>query len=338
MKQHVGLMSKKTDQLLLKVTDLAVHFPIYQGTVFKKKVGHIKAVDGINFHIAAGETLGLVGESGCGKTTTGRAILCLDRATGGEIIFEGNDITRHSKQTLRQVRRELQMVFQDPFGSLDPRMTARNIVGEPLLIHHITGSRSEYREKTDHLFEIVGLNPGMADRYPHEFSGGQRQRIGIARALSIRPKFIICDEPVSALDVSIQAQIINLLEELQDTFDLTYLFIAHDLAVVRHISDRVAVMYLGDIVEIADRNDLYRHPQHPYTKALLAAVPIPDPVVEAAREHMAIKGEIPNPLSPPAGCKFHTRCPQSMRICRHGVPVFKPFAGNEHSVACHLVT
>jgi len=329
-------MLETNNQKILQVRDLAVHFPIFKGMVFKKKIGDVKAVDGVSFHIFSGETFGLVGESGCGKTTTGRAILCLDRPTAGNIMFNGNDITRHDTTMLRQLRREMQMVFQDPFGSLDPRMTARDIIGEPLLVHNMTKSHAEYRDKIDHLLEIVGLNPGMAQRYPHEFSGGQRQRIGIARALSIKPKFIVCDEPVSALDVSIQAQIINLMEELQEAFDLTYLFIAHDLAVVRHISNRIAVMYLGDIVEIADRIDLYQNPQHPYTKALLSAVPVPDPAVEAVRQHLLIEGEVPSPFNPPAGCKFHTRCPYAMAVCKSEVPLFGPVGESEHMVACHL--
>jgi oligopeptide transport system ATP-binding protein len=278
----------------------------------------------------------MVGESGCGKTTTGRAILQLDRPTSGEVLFQGRDITGLNKQELRPLRRQMQMIFQDPFGSLDPRMTARDVVGEPLIIHNMTQSKAEYREQIDHLLETVGLNPAMAERYPHEFSGGQRQRIGIARAISVRPSFIVCDEPVSALDVSIQAQIINLLEELQGEFNLTYLFIAHDLAVVRHISDRIAVMYLGDIVEIATRQDLYHNPQHPYTKALLSAVPIPDPVVEAEREHVTIEGEVPSPFNPPAGCKFHPRCPGAEDVCRKQTPLLGQANGHEHQVACHL--
>jgi len=329
-------MLETNNQKILQVRDLAVHFPVFKGMVFKNKIGDIKAVDGISFHVFAGETFGLVGESGCGKTTTGRAILCLDKPTAGNIMFNGTDITRHDKNMLRQLRRAMQMVFQDPFGSLDPRMTARDIIGEPLLIHNVTKNRAEYRDKIDHLLEIVGLNPQMARRYPHEFSGGQRQRIGIARALSIKPKFIVCDEPVSALDVSIQAQIINLLEKLQEAFDLTYLFIAHDLAVVRHISNRIAVMYLGNIVEIADRIELYQNPQHPYTKALLSAVPVPDPAVEAVRQHLLIKGEVPSPFNPPAGCKFHTRCPYAMAVCKSKVPLLGPVDESEHMVACHL--
>jgi oligopeptide transport system ATP-binding protein len=336
MKLRAGKMSENSNHTLLKVKDLKVHFPIFKGAVLKKKIGDVKAVDGVNFHIARGETLGLVGESGCGKTTTGRAILRLDRPTAGEIYFNGDNITDLTDEQLRPLRRQMQMIFQDPFGSLDPRMTAGEIIGEPLLIHKLTAGKNDYQEKIKELLEVVGLNPAMFDRYPHEFSGGQRQRIGVARALSVRPDLIICDEPVSALDVSIQAQIINLLEELQEKFNLTYLFIAHDLAVVRHISDRIAVMYLGEIVEIASRRDLYRNPLHPYTRSLLSAVPVPDPVVEAKREHILLEGEVPSPFNPPAGCKFHPRCPKIGRsICGQKAPELIKVAGEEHWVACH---
>jgi len=330
------LMSEKMQDngVLIEVKDLAVHFPMFRGLIRKKKIGDIKAVDGVNFQIRTGETLGLVGESGCGKTTTGRAILQLDRPTGGQVFFEGSEISGLEENELRPLRRRMSMIFQDPFGSLDPRMTAGDIIGEPLLIHRMSSSKFDYRDKIAELLRIVGLDPIMADRYPHEFSGGQRQRIGVARALSVRPSFIVCDEPVSALDVSIQAQIINLLEELQEEFNLTYLFIAHDLSVVRHISDRIAVMYLGDIVEIATRADLYRNPLHPYTKALLAAVPIPDPVVEAQREHMIIMGEVPSPFNPPSGCKFHPRCSEAIPDCRQQTPVLHKLEGVEHWVAC----
>jgi len=329
-------MLQKNNNLLLSVHNLTLYFPIFKGAVFKKKIGEIRAVDGVSFSITSGETLGLVGESGCGKTSTGRAILQLDHPTSGEVIFEGADITRLSKHELRRLRKKMQIIFQDPFGSLDPRMTVKDIIGEPLLIHHLHGSKAEYLEKIDHLMETVGLNPRMADRYPHEFSGGQRQRIGIARALSVRPSLIICDEPVSALDVSIQAQIINLLEELQEKFHLTYLFIAHDLAVVRHISSRIAVMYLGEIVEFADRSELYQSPIHPYTQALITAVPIPDPLIEAERKHVLISGEVPSPMNPPSGCKFHTRCPNVNNICRQKAPRLNPVNDRGHQVACHL--
>jgi len=329
-------MLENNNNNLLKVNNLTLYFPVFKGIIFKKKIGEVKAVDGVSFSIASGETLGLVGESGCGKTSTGRAILQMDHPTSGEVIFEGADITKLNQYELRHLRKKMQLIFQDPFGSLDPRMTVRDIIGEPLLIHKLSGSKSEYREQIDHLMETVGLNPRMVDRYPHEFSGGQRQRIGIARALSVRPSLIICDEPVSALDVSIQAQIINLLEELQEKFNLTYLFIAHDLAVVRHISNRIAVMYLGEIVEFADRKDLYRSPQHPYTQALIAAVPIPDPLIEAERKHVLLSGEVPSPLNPPTGCKFHTRCPHVHDLCRKKIPQLNQVNDRGHRVACHL--
>jgi oligopeptide transport system ATP-binding protein len=331
-------MSENNKNILLEVRDLKMHFPIHTPGILKKKIGVVRAVDGVSFQIARGETLGLVGESGCGKTTTGRAILRLERPTSGHIVFEGEDITNLSDELLRTVRRKMQMIFQDPFGSLNPRMTAGEIVGEPLLIHNMTKGKTEYRQKVGELLEVVGLHPAMLERYPHEFSGGQRQRIGIARALSVSPQLVICDEPVSALDVSIQAQIINLLEDLQEKLGLTYLFIAHDLAVVRHISDRIAVMYLGEIVEIATRGDLYRKPLHPYTKSLLAAVPVPDPVVEAERKAVLLEGEVPSPFNPPPGCKFHPRCPMAdLSRCRQEEPTLDKIGGTNHWVACHLV-
>ncbi len=322
---------------LLEVKNLTMHFPVYRGLILQKKIGDIRAVDGVDFFINRGETLGLVGESGCGKTTTGRVILQLEKPTDGQIIFDGQDITHLEEKPLRTLRRKMQMIFQDPFGCLDPRMTAGDIIGEPLIIHNTAGSKDEYKQTIAELLKIVGLNPRMADRYPHEFSGGQRQRIGVARALSVKPDLIICDEPVSALDVSIQAQIINLLEELQEKLNLTYLFIAHDLAVVRHISSRIAVMYLGDIVEIATRNDLYHNPLNPYTQALIAAVPIPDPEVEAKREHIMITGEVPSPFNPPAGCKFHPRCTRAeFPICREKAPKLEKLPDADHWVACHF--
>jgi oligopeptide transport system ATP-binding protein len=331
-------MPENSHNILLEVKDLKMHFPIYTGGIFRKRIGEVRAVDGVSFQIAKGETLGLVGESGCGKTTTGRVILRLERPTSGHILFEGEDITNLRDEPLRAFRRKMQMIFQDPFGSLNPRMTAGQIIGEPLLIHNMTKGKAEYRQKVEELLEIVGLHPAMLERYPHEFSGGQRQRIGVARALSVSPQLVICDEPVSALDVSIQAQIINLLEDLQEKLGLTYLFIAHDLAVVRHISDRIAVMYLGEVVEIATRSDLYRKPLHPYTKSLLAAVPVPDPVVEAEREAVLLEGEVPSPLNPPPGCKFHPRCPMAdFPRCRQEKPNLDKIAGTNHWVACHLV-
>ena len=320
--------------VLLDVRGLQMHFPVSKGVIFQSKVGEIKAVDGVSFQIMRGETLGLVGESGCGKTTIGRCILQLLKPTGGEVRFRGEDLTQLSGKEMRPLRKELQVIFQDPYGSLNPRMTVGSIVEEPLIIHKI-GDRNERKNRVQELFEVVGLNPNMMDRYPYEFSGGQRQRIGIARALAVNPTFIVCDEPVSALDVSIQAQVINLLRSLQERFDLTYLFIAHDLSVVRHISDRVAVMYLGKIVEITDRDELYRDPKHPYTRALLSAVPIPDPVVEASRERIILTGDVPSPIDPPKGCSFHPRCPFAMDVCREITPVLKQTTQG-HSVACHL--
>jgi oligopeptide transport system ATP-binding protein len=303
-------MSENNGNHLIDVKDLKVHFPIYSGAIFKRKVGDVKAVDGVSFHILPGETLGLVGESGCGKTTTGHAILRLLDLTGGQILFKGEDISRYSGSQMRVLRRGMQMIYQDPFSSLNPRMTVLDIVGEPIAVHKMSRNAKDYQDQVSELLEVVGLSASMSSRYPHEFSGGQRQRIGIARALAVRPSLIACDEPVSALDVSIQAQIINLLEDLQERFGLTYLFIAHDLAVVRHISNRIAVMYLGSIVEIADRLDLYHNPRHPYTRALLSAVPIPNPTLDAQRKQLMLEGEVPSPVNPPPGCKFHPRCPR----------------------------
>lgn len=324
----------RNGDLLLKVEGLKMYFPITQGIILQRQVGSIKAVDGVDFYIRRGETLGLVGESGCGKSTTGRAILQLYRPTAGHVYFEGVDLTQLKGEQLRRQRRKMQMIFQDPYASLNPRMTVGNIIGEPLEVHNIARGK-EKRERVMELLQVVGLNPYFINRYPHEFSGGQRQRIGIARALAVNPDFIVCDEPISALDVSIQAQIINLLEELQEQFGLTYLFIAHDLSVVRHISDRVAVMYLGKIVEMTDRDTLYTNPLHPYTQALLSAVPIPDPVVEAKRQRIILEGDVPSPANPPKGCRFCTRCPRVMDICREQEPEFKD-VGNEHYVACFL--
>jgi oligopeptide transport system ATP-binding protein len=320
---------------LVKVRDLKMHFPITQGIIIQRRVGAIKAVDGLSFDILRGETLGLVGESGCGKSTTGRAILQLYRPTAGEVYFEGEDLTGIKGERLRRMRRRMQMIFQDPYASLNPRMTVGDIIGEPLLVHNISKGK-ERRERVQELLKVVGLNPYFVNRYPHEFSGGQRQRIGVARALAVQPDFIICDEPISALDVSIQAQIINLLEDLQSEFDLTYLFIAHDLSVVRHISDRIAVMYLGKIVELTTRQELYDNPLHPYTQALLSAVPIPDPVVEETRQRIILEGDVPSPASPPEGCNFSSRCPVVMDICREKEPEFLD-TGGRHWAACFKV-
>jgi len=321
-------------QPMLDVRELKMHFPLTQGIIFQRKVGAVQAVDGVSFSVKRGETLGLVGESGCGKSTTGRAILQLYKPTAGNVVFNGSDLTLLDSSQMRRMRRHLQMIFQDPYASLNPRMTVGNIVSEPMQIHKLV-AKSERTQRVQELLQTVGLNPYFANRYPHEFSGGQRQRIGIARALAANPDFIVCDEPVSALDVSIQAQIVNLLEDLQDQFGLTYLFIAHDLSVVRHISNRVAVMYLGKIVELADRNDLYDNPLHPYTKALLSAVPIPDPVIEKQRERIILTGDVPSPINPPSGCRFHTRCPYVMDVCKRIDPLFSD-QGSGHHVACHL--
>ena len=321
--------------VLVEVEELRVWFPIKSGLVLDRHVGDIKAVDGVTLSIRRGETLGLVGESGCGKSTVGRAIIRLYEPTAGKIVFDGVDITHASESNLRQSRRRMQMVFQDPFASLNPRHSVGRIVGEPLRVHNITQSRGEANERVRLLLERVGLPADAATRYPHEFSGGQRQRIGLARALAVNPAFIVCDEPVSALDVSIQAQIVNLLEHLQQEFGLTYLFIAHDLAVVRHISDRIAVMYLGKIVEVAPADDLYDNPLHPYTLTLLSAIPIPDPAVERNRRPILVQGDLPSPANPPAACRFHTRCPfvQPTR-CREDEPILRTLDG--HLVACHF--
>jgi oligopeptide transport system ATP-binding protein len=320
------------DGVLVDVKDLRMYFPVVAG-VMRTKVADVKAVDNVSFHIKAGETLGLVGESGCGKTTTGRCILQLYKITTGEILFDGADLTKMKGEQLRRMRRHMQLIFQDPYASLDPRMTAGDIVGEPLLVHNLAGG-ANYREQVGELLRMVELEQRMAVRYPHEFSGGQRQRLGIARALAVRPKFIVCDEPVSALDVSIQAQIIKLLMRLKDEMNLTYLFIAHDLSVVRHISDRVAVMYLGKIMEITRSDEIYDNPLHPYTQALLSAVPIPSPQVDRQRKRILLTGDVPSPVNPPKGCHFHPRCHLATAACREQEPELKD-VGGEHWVACH---
>lgn len=322
------------NEVLLDVKNLVMHFPLTQGIIFQRRVGAVQAVDDVTFQVRKGETLGLVGESGCGKSTTGRAILQLYKPTSGSVNFDGQELTKLDGGDMRKMRRHLQMIFQDPYASLNPRMTVGSIISEPMQIHNLV-PREQRTRRVQELLETVGLNPYFANRYPHEFSGGQRQRIGVARALAASPDFIVADEPVSALDVSIQAQIVNLLEDLQEQFNLTYLFIAHDLSVVRHISDRIAVMYLGKLVELADRDALYADPLHPYTKALLSAVPIPDPVVEKRRERIILTGDVPSPINPPSGCHFHTRCPYMMPVCKEIDPHFVDQGGG-HFVACHL--
>jgi oligopeptide transport system ATP-binding protein len=323
-----------TEQDLLRVENLKMYFPIKRG-IIQRVVGHVHAVDDISFTIKKGDTLGLVGESGCGKSTTGRAILQLYRPTAGHIFFGENDLVNTHGEPLRQLRRKMQMIFQDPYASLNPRMTVEEIVGEPLIVYHLAKG-NEIRDRVKELLAMVGLNPAYVDRYPHEFSGGQRQRIGIARAIALKPDLIVCDEPISALDVSIQAQVINLMEDLQEQLDLTYLFIAHDLSVVRHISSRVAVMYLGIMVELATRDELYNNPLHPYTQALLSAVPIPDPVAEGKRKRMILTGDVPSPINPPSGCRFRTRCPLAQPICAEARPEWREVSSG-HFVACHLV-
>ncbi|MHB8587474.1 MAG: ABC transporter ATP-binding protein [Candidatus Dormibacteraceae bacterium] len=320
---------------LVEIRRLETSFPVRSG-VLARTVGQVRAVDGVDLSIRQGETVGLVGESGCGKSTLGRSILRLVEPTSGEVRFKGEDVLRLRPAAMRRMRREMVMIFQDPFGSLDPRLTVGDILGEPLAIHHLGGTRRQRQERVRELLDLVGLMPTFVDRYPHEFSGGQRQRVGIARALAVEPSFIVCDEPVSALDVSIQAQIINLLERLQEKLNLTYLFIAHDLSVVKHISDRVAVMYVGKIVEVSGSKELYRRPLHPYTGSLLSAIPIPDPAVERGRERIILKGDVPSPVNPPSGCRFRTRCFKAQARCAEVEPPLDTVRIGDHVAACYF--
>jgi oligopeptide transport system ATP-binding protein len=321
---------------LITIRNLKMHFPVTEGALIPKVVAHVKAVDGISFTIRKGETLGLVGESGCGKTTTGRCILRLEHPTGGEIVFDGKNLVDLDRKSMRALRRKIQVIFQDPYSSLNPRMKIGEIISEPMKVHRTEPDKAAREARVAELLRLCGLDPKFSDRYPHEMSGGQRQRVGIARALSVRPEFIICDEAISALDVSIQAQIINLLEDLRDQFGLTYLFIAHDLSVVRHLCHRVAVMYLGKVVELADCDELYGNPLHPYTQALLAAVPVPDPEIERNRVHQIVKGEVPSPINPPSGCVFHPRCPRATGECAKSIPDFRELRPG-HWVACSVI-
>lgn len=326
------LVGSKT---LVDIRDLKMHFPLTRGIVLQRVIGYVRAVDGVSFSIERGQTLGLVGESGSGKTTIGRTIVRLYKPTSGQILFDNVDLAALNGEALRQTRQRVQMIFQDPFASLNPRFTIGSLIAEPMHIYHV-GSNSEIRERTAELLRVVGLRSEYIDRYPHEFSGGQRQRIAVARALSINPQFVIADEPVSALDVSVRAQVLNLLQRLQQQFNLTYLFVSHDLSVVRHVADRIAVMYLGKIVELSDRDELYAAPKHPYTKALLSAVPIPDPQIEKRRQRIILTGDLPSPIKIPTGCRFHTRCPMAQDICREVEPAFEAKEGREHYAACHF--
>ncbi|CAL9531831.1 Vitamin B12 import ATP-binding protein BtuD [Streptomyces sp. enrichment culture] len=326
---------------ILEVRDLVKHYPLTQGILFKKQIGAVKAVDGVSFGLARGETLGIVGESGCGKSTVARMLVNLERPTAGAISYKGEDITRLSGRALKAVRRNIQMVFQDPYTSLNPRMTVGDIIGEPFEIHPEAAPKGDRRRKVQELLDVVGLNPEYVNRYPHQFSGGQRQRIGIARGLALRPEVIVADEPVSALDVSVQAQVVNLLERLQDEFDLSYVFIAHDLSIVRHISDRIGVMYLGRVVETGTDAEIYDHPTHPYTQALLSAVPVPDPQARAHRERIILTGDVPSPANPPSGCRFRTRCWKARQRCADEVPLLAvpqafPEGPAAHPSACHF--
>ena len=322
-------------QTLVDVRDLKMHFPLTRGIILQRVIGYVRAVDGVSFSIERGQTMGLVGESGSGKTTIGRTIVRLYKPTAGQIMFGDEDLATMGGEELRLARRRVQMVFQDPFASLNPRFTIGSLIAEPMHIYHI-GSNKEIQDRTVELLRVVGLRPEYIDRYPHEFSGGQRQRIAVARALSINPEFVIADEPVSALDVSVRAQVLNLLQRLQQQFNLTYLFVSHDLSVVRHVADRIAVMYLGKIVELADRDELYAAPKHPYTQALLSAIPIPDPKIEKHRRRIILSGDLPSPINIPSGCRFHTRCPMAQQICREVEPPFEAKEGHEHYAACHF--
>ncbi len=329
-------MSGPTSEVVLSATDVTKYFPITQGIVFKRTIGHVKAVDGISLDLHRGETLGLVGESGCGKSTLSRVLMGLQKATSGSVKINGEELVGMKERRLREVRRNVQIIFQDPYASLDPRMTVGDIIGEPFEIHRDVVPKGQVKTSVQELLELVGLNPEHYNRYPHQFSGGQRQRIGIARALALKPEVIICDEPVSALDVSVQAQVINLLERLQDELGLSYIFVAHDLSVVRHIADRVAVMYLGKVVEIGDDKSLYERPTHPYTQALLSAVPVPDPTLRGMRDQIVLQGDLPSPANPPSGCRFRTRCWKAQEICSTEEPLLVDRQADPHPSACHF--
>ncbi|MFE9954438.1 ABC transporter ATP-binding protein [Micromonospora sp. NPDC005299] len=321
---------------IIEVRDLVKHYPVTRGVVFKKTIGQVKAVDGVSFDLRAGETLGVVGESGCGKSTLARVLMNLEKPTAGQVLYKGQDISKLSGGALRRLRRQIQLVMQDPYTSLNPRMTVGDLIGEPFEIHPEVAPRRSRRDKVKELLDLVGLNPEHINRYPHQFSGGQRQRIGIARALALRPEVIVCDEPVSALDVSIQAQVMNLLEKLQAEFGLSYVFIAHDLSVVRHLSDRVAVMYLGKMVEVGTEDEIYERPTHPYTQALLSAVPVPDPTVRESKAIIRLQGDVPSPVSPPSGCRFRTRCWKAQDVCAQEAPLLQIRPGSDHPSACHF--
>ncbi|WP_275887098.1 dipeptide ABC transporter ATP-binding protein [Nocardioides sp. 616] len=331
-----GRRSAKVSEIVLETHDLVKHFPLTQGILFKRQVGAVQAVDGVNIELRRGETLGIVGESGCGKSTLAKLLTGLETPTSGSIVVNGTDLSTLSQEQVRKARRDIQMVMQDPYTSLNPRMTVGDIIGEPFEIHTDVAPKGDRRAKVRELVDLVGLNPDHINRYPHQFSGGQRQRIGIARALALRPAIIVCDEPVSALDVSVQAQVMNLLERLQGEFDLSYIFIAHDLSVVRHIADRVGVMYLGKVMEVGTDSEIYEHPTHPYTQALLSAVPVPDPTLRGMRDEIVLEGDVPSPADPPSGCRFRTRCWKAQDICAEEVPLLIPRPGHPHPSACHF--